>query len=43
MLRLKAYKGSELAELAVQYNKVSILNDYVKERSDDDPNGKLEL
>lgn len=43
VLRLKAYKGSELAEMAVQFNKVSILNDYVKEQTQDAESGRLEL
>lgn len=42
MLRLKAYKSSELAEMAVQFNKQSILNDYVKEQPGE-TDGKLEL
>jgi hypothetical protein len=42
-LRLKAYKGSELSEMAVQFNKVNVLNDYVKEKYIDDNALKLEL
>lgn len=40
-LRLKAYKGSELAELAVQQTKVNILNEYQKNQEGDEGTVKL--